>query len=146
MLHVRIFLLSALAALVSAGLIGCAVFTASAGHVHASPQAIADAAMDMHAHNGAHGHHAGINMAGDQDAPADHSACDGSARTLLNRAAMTLDAGVLQDQLPVPVLVTPASVTFVDSADVPRRTIWPPGDEPPTRPLTLTHLKISLLI
>jgi len=59
---------------------------------------------------------------------------------------MTLDAGVLQDQLPVPVLVTPASVTFVDSADVPRRTIWPPGDEPPTRPLTLTHLKISLLI
>ena len=146
MLNVRIFLLGALAALVSAGLIGCAVFTASAGHMHASPEAPADAAMDMHAHHGAHEYHAEMNMAGDQDAPADHSDCDGCARSLLNRAATNLDAGVLQDQLPVPVLVTPVSVILVDSAEVPRRAIWPPGDEPPTRPLTLTHQKISLLI
>lgn len=148
-LQIRIFLTGVLSVLVSAGLIGCAVFTASASHAHAAhsaPVTVEAAMSPHHAGHGNHDHHGQPQTDGDHHLPKNHSECEGCARTLLNRAATKIDAGMQPDQLPAPVLVVPAAYLFVKSPAGAIRAVWPPGDEPPIRPATLTHQKISLLI
>jgi hypothetical protein len=137
----RLLGLSLLALFVSAGLIGCAVFSAGAS-TPAEP-APAMPAMEHHEHD--HAHH----MASDEPAPAhDHGSedCEGCARSLLNRISIAPDLAPVFEKLPAPVFVIPAALQFDAEKDIPERAEWPPGDEPPICPDTLTHQKISLLI
>ncbi len=140
----RFLLVSFLAVLISTGLIGCAVFSASAGETLSAPVAQTPAGMAMHVHHGAH------EMAATSDpAPAhDHgdADCDGCTQTLLNRVSITPDAGLAPNEVPAPVFIIPLALQLDPQPVMPVRQHWPPGDEAPPRPSTLTHQKISLLI
>ncbi|WP_084399631.1 hypothetical protein [Henriciella aquimarina] len=132
----RVFLASCLAALISAGLIGCTVFSGAA-----AAQPAADAGMVMHAHGDMHdmaGPHAGHHD------PADTSSCEDCNQSLLHRVVTAPDKPVLTDSMPAPFIVPQA--LRLDPVILPARMAWPPGPTAPLRPLTLTHQKISLLI
>ena len=137
----RLLGLSLLALLVSAGLIGCAVFSAGAS----TPAEMMSVMPAMERHQHDHAHH----MAPGDPAPAhDHGSedCEGCDRSLLNRISIAPDLTPVFEQLPAHVFVIPAAMQFDAEKDIPDRAVWPPGDEPPIRPDTLTHRKISLLI
>ena len=137
----RLLLVSLMAALISAGLIGCAVFSASA---HADADMPGKAQVN-HAH---HGH----DMAGSDHAMPDegghqHESCDGCENGLLNRAAISPEAGLATVSIPAPIFIIPAAIALDPAPAAPLlRDRWPPGSGPPSRPNTLTHQKISLLI
>ena len=137
----RLFGLSLLALFVSAGLMGCAVFSSGAATpVETSPPS---AVMDHHQSD--HAHH----MSVEEPAPLhDHGSedCEDCALSLLNRVSTAPALALAADKLPVPVFAIPAALQFEAEQDIPERASWPPGDEPPIRLNTLTHQKISLLI
>lgn len=139
----RLLMTSLLAILVSAGLIGCAVFSADAATAPAGPAPVISV-HDGHAEHGMHAMH-------DNSVPMpahDHGSetCDGCGWSLLNRVSISPDSAPLLQKPPVPVFSRPVPVPHGDLPALAAHAVWPPGDEPPIRPQTLTHQKISLLI
>lgn len=140
----RLLLTSLLAVLVSTGLIGCSVFSATAAEAQTMHEVERPAAM------AGHHHHASHDMAAAPDsAPAhnhDDSSCDGCTQSLLNRISVTPDTAPAPSFGNMPVFVLPVALDLERLAQAPVRVAWPPGKGPPLEPITLTHLKISLLI
>lgn len=137
--------LSLFAFLLSAGLIGCAVYSQSA---EAAPAASMEAGHDLHGHH----QHEAMMHASDDSAPMGHhqggdrSSCDSCTQTVTSRAIATPDKADTASSFPLPVFVIPARLSLEASAIMPDNEAWPPGLDPPLRPSTLTHQKISLLI
>ena len=140
----RLLLVSLVAVLVSAGLIGCATLSVKAGTSPAPPEVTTPAAMKAH---GGHGMHATMSPA--RKAPLhDHESedCDGCAQSVLTRASGSPDAGLVTSKLPAPVFVVPVALQLEAPPVAPVNAKWPPGLGPPRPPRTLTHQKVSLLI
>lgn len=137
----RLLGLCLLALFVSAGLVGCAVF--SAGAAAQTAPSTPTAPIEHHQHGHA------LHMEADEPPPAhDHGSedCDGCARSLLNRISIAPELMPVLEKLPATVFIIPAALKFDAQKNIPERASWPPGDEPPIRLNTLTHQKISLLI
>lgn len=140
----RLLLVSLLAVLVSTGLIGCSVFSAKAAEARTAHEVESPAAMSGHHHHAAH------DMAGAPDTAPGHdhddSRCDGCTQSLLNRVSVMPDAAPAPVPGQTPVFVLPSALDLDLPEALPARVAWPPGKGPPLEPVTLTHLKISLLI
>ncbi|MEQ9316163.1 MAG: hypothetical protein RLN72_09935 [Henriciella sp.] len=141
----RIAVLSLFALLLSAGLIGCAIFSQSAG---AAAPGVAETGQDAHSHH----HHVGMAHQTDDSAPMGHhqdgdpSSCDSCTQTVASRSIAAPDKSDTGSSFPLPVFVIPVTLSLEAAAFTPESEDWPPGLDPPLRPSTLTHQKISLLI
>lgn len=141
---VRTLIIGLFALFLSAGLIGCAVFSQTAS---ATPSDGMDQKQGLHTHH----HHEWMPQGEHADPASDHhggdsSSCDSCKQTVANRAVTAPDKTDTGAAFPLPVFVIPAALSLDAVAFRPARTDWPPGLDPPLRPSTLTHQKISLLI